>query len=168
MRHSIAIIAVICLVIVGSSTTVNAGGSSPRSPEKATHLSFLGTVVPVVAGYMSDSDAFDQIFIGAVSIGPGLGHLYAANLDHFFIGLGLRTLGFLAVGATYTSSWNDTSPTLQTVGWLTLGAASVFDMVTAAGSVQDYNEKHGLAAVSVSPTYFASQKAFGVQVSIGL
>ena len=134
----------------------------------ATHLSFLGTVAPVVAGYMSGSGSFDLIFIGAVSLGPGLGHLYAANLDHFFIGLGLRTLGFLAIGATYTSSWNDTSPTLQTVGWLTLGTVSVYDIVTAGGSARKYNEEHGLAKVDISPTYFASQKAFGVQVTIGL
>ncbi|MGD8921987.1 MAG: hypothetical protein PVH24_01980 [Candidatus Zixiibacteriota bacterium] len=167
MRHSIAILAVICLVILGGSATVKAGGASPRSPEKATHLSFLGTVVPVVAGFMSGSGSFDLIFLGAVSLGPGLGHLYAANLDHFFIGLGLRTLGFLAIGATYTSSWNDTSPTLQTVGWLTLGTVSVYDIVTAGGSARKYNEKHGLAGFDISPTYFASQKAFGVQVSLG-
>ena len=45
--------------------------------------------------------------------------------------------------------------------------STIHDFRTLEKSVEQYNQKHAGVTVSVSPTYFASENALGVVVSVG-
>ncbi len=171
MKKVIAVVAITSLIAFGSVLANDSPQRQPKSPGLAATLSFMGTVVPVTVGLASADEAGAILFLGGIWIGPGLGHLYAANVGRFFLGLGLRTVGFVAVGAALAASLSGGGDSggdaAGMAGVVLLGGVSLIDIIGAAGSARKYNKKHGLAGVDISPTYFASQKAFGVQVSLG-
>lgn len=154
MKRLLTIVAIISLVALGSVSADNSSVPTPKQASKATVLSLWGTaVVPI--------------------LGPGLGHIYAHNMGQFYLGTVLRSLaaGLIITGGIANSiSWghaDNRADMAITLGVVLYFGSSVLDIATAGAAANRYNRKHGLARVSISPTYFASQKALGVKVSLG-
>ncbi len=185
MKKVIAVVAIVSLVAFGSVAADDSSERQSKSPGTATLISFLGTAIPVAVGVAimsSSSSSYGSsngaapivgfaLTSGGYLIGPGLGHLYAHNTGRFVVGLGLRMVGagaLLAAFAMSFSSGADSGGEIAVVGSILGGSITLIDILSAGNSARKYNEKHGLANVSISPSYFASQKAFGVQLTIGL
>ncbi len=152
MKQIVTIIAIISLVAVGSISANDIPEPQLKSPETAVARSVVGMVlVPIV--------------------GAGLGHLYARNMTQFYIGTGLRTvaIGLMAVGIVQSLEHPDNGPDAALgIGFILHLGSNLYDIGTAGGAAKRYNRKHGLTRIKVRPTYLASPKAFGVQVTIGL
>ncbi|MGD8921986.1 MAG: hypothetical protein PVH24_01975 [Candidatus Zixiibacteriota bacterium] len=154
MKKTMAIVVILSVVAFGSASADNNSTPDPKEASAAIMLSLGGTLfLPIV--------------------GPGLGHIYAHNMGQFYLGTVLRSLavGLIVTGGIANSvSWGDADSRADmaiTMGVVLYLGSSVFDIATAGKSANRYNRKHGLAGIDISPTYFASRKAFGVQVSMG-
>ena len=155
----------------------------PKSPEKAAGLSLLGTLVPVGAGLaiMSAGDTENgggaaglgaTCVLGGVLVGPGLGHSYAGNGDRLLVGLGLRALGLAGATTAVALSWDNPDSGAAALGFgagmLLVVVSAIYDIATADDAAVNYNKRHGLSGLSVSPTYFANQKACGLSFTLML
>jgi hypothetical protein len=155
MKNVIVVLAIVSLVACGSVSADNGSTPTPKNAGRATLLSLGGAAfVPIV--------------------GPGFGHIYAHNWGQFYLGTVLRSVaaGVIIIGAIGESmTWGEEdngAGTAVSLGVVLYFGSSVLDIATAGIAANRYNRKHGLATVNISPTYFASQKAFGIQVSLGL
>ena len=178
---------VICgLILCGSVAAGNDHPVVPKSPQKASGLSALGTFIPaglglaVVASGGGGSENGGggtaamgaMIFLAGSIVGPGLGHGYAGNSGQFWTGVGLRTVGLGGATVAFALSWDNSDSKGAVAGFV--GGVAIFaisaihDIATADNSARHYNEKHGLSSVSVSPTYFPKHEALGISLSIGL
>lgn len=140
----------------------------------------------------SDHHAFGEgwdfvgIIIGTVGIvgGPGFGHAYTGRWGQLAKGSVFRAVGaaFIISGLVGSdpsgmSGWGDSDEEENEnksngAAELCIGGAiylwsTIHDFRTLGRSVEQYNQKHAGITVSVSPTYFASENAPGVIVSLG-
>jgi hypothetical protein len=120
--------------------------------------------------------------LGAV-VGPGLGHAYAGRWVHLVKGSLFRRVGaaFIAAGIVPELSgmegWGDSDQENGgdeggNGGSILIGSviylwSAIHDFRTLDDAVEWYNQQHAGITVSVSPTYFASENALCVVVSVG-
>lgn len=130
-----------------------------KSGTAAFLLSFLGTAVPaVVAGLevwegSSDSEVPGAIFVGALVIGPSLGHFYSDRPGRAFVGIGIRTLTGVGVAAAILAEADEGDDnSLETLGIVCAvigGAAVAWDIVDAPHSAHVHNERLRAARMSL-------------------
>lgn len=154
----------------------------PKSPHIATACSFFGTAIPLALAYRSLRDGDGSGAPGMLMIvfgsafGPGLGHGYAGNSNKCFKGAGLRLAlwgGTIMIAGAAASSDSGFGPSGGTVGALligmgVIGISCIYDITTASRSAEEYNRKHGLARVSVKPTYNFADNTAGLQLTVRL
>jgi hypothetical protein len=128
--------------------------SPPLKSETAALLwSLFGTAVPVL---ISTSEAFGPssgpgdgegaalMFLGAVIIGPSLGHFYAKNPNRAFRGIGLRSLAVVGLVGAIAANWNGESNEGIAFGIASLGLGAgvmIWDIASAPDSARDHNEE---------------------------
>jgi len=122
-----------------------------KSGTTALLLSFLGTAVPsVVAGLevwegSSDSEVPGAIFVGALVIGPSLGHFYSDRPGRALVGIGIRTLAGAGVAAAILGESDEGDDNdLEALGIVCAvvgSAAAVWDIVDAPHSAHVHNEQ---------------------------
>lgn len=160
------------LSVYGTIIPVVAGGAILLAP-KSEHHDF---------GEGLDGVGFLLGWIG-IAGGPGFGHAYAGRWGHLAKGSLFRMVGAVMIIAGIVGpdpsgmgGWGDSdnkdngdkSPERV---WIVIGGAiylwsTIHDFRTLDRSVERYNRKHEGASVSVSPTYFASENAPGIVVSL--
>jgi hypothetical protein len=146
--------------------------------------SLLGTAVPAIpAGYdvyrtdSSDSDLAAAVLVGALLIGPSLGHFYAARPRRALLGIGIRALaagagtaGFFYFNGLDDSAGEHSNPalgqTLGAIGIVVAGASVAWDIIRAPHSAEVHNELASQAqrTIRVAPAIDAS--GLGAQVAI--
>jgi hypothetical protein len=141
-----------------------------KSATTALLWSFLGTLVPAGAGIAAASGESSDpmpglVILGALILGPSLGHFYADRPGRAFVGIGIRTLAVAGIGAGFAATWNDSNAggTALLFGSLALGALSVgWDVIRASHSAKVHNEKQhpGRVAIGIMPV----SEARGVQI----
>ena len=119
-----------------------------------------------------------------ITVGPGLGHAYAGRRWSLAKGTGFRTLGVILVASGLISDepsgmgcWGKSEEECKedegtdafsvVIGSVIYLWSTIHDFRTLDDSVERYNQQHAGITVSVSPTYFASENALGVVVSVG-
>lgn len=123
-----------------------------KSETTALLLSLLGTVVPMamsapfVHGGSSEegSDTADFVFLGALVLGPSLGHFYAGRPLRALAGIGVRTACLFATAAGLALSWDSESTggaALLVGGLIIGGAAAVWDIIGAPQSARVHNDR---------------------------
>jgi len=177
--------------LADTSATVRAGGDSSvasASPGSTSHeksgrtaflYSFLATgilggaalIVKTSTGdqdHQSDIPTTTALGITAYLAGPAIGHFYAGENRHAWIGVGVRGVIGLGFGATLvTLADEDPGNDLSGlgIGLVVAGAgAMVFDIVTAPRSARIHNEK--VRRLSISPASVGG--APGIRVDVGL
>ena len=169
------------LAMGADSTSV----ATPKSRRAAVIYSLVSTSVPlVVGGVMMNGEHSAPLGTGIASLGlilgPGVGHVYAANTRRFWIGAGTRGLvlaSTVAVAAIliHDSSgeiWDEGLPkALLAIGVIGAGVtictiSAIHDIATADNSVDDYNSARGFRTLSLRPAYFAHYKAPGLVLNL--
>jgi hypothetical protein len=99
----------------GPPTLSGAGLPGAKSGTTAFALSLLGTAMPIGAALaMSSNDLDDQLaagltILGALVLGPSLGHCYADRPGRALTGIGLRTLALAGITAGAAATWSNDS-----------------------------------------------------------
>ena len=132
----------------------------PRAKSSATALywSLFGTFVPALlsAPQVGDGQGPAIVFLGAVVIGPSLGHFYAARPGRAVGGITLRAAALTGVVAGVAMAWNSESThggPLAVAG-LAIGATSlIVDIASAPGSARLHNQRaeQGRLVLGVTP-----------------
>lgn len=154
--------AVPCLLNAQAGPPSLSGADLPgaKSGTTAFAWSFLGTALPIGAALaMSSDDLDDQVvagftMVGALVLGPSLGHFYAGRSGRALTGIGLRTLALAAVTAGVAATWSNESDAGSAAGYAGLvlgGAVVLWDIVRAPHSAKVRNEQRR-RSVSVTPT----------------
>ena len=122
-----------------------------KSPKTALLWSLLGTALPVAASAPfvwtpAAPDGAGILLVGALVIGPSLGHFYAGRPGRAFAGIGVRILGGagLAVGSLASiaeSGATNGSTAIAAIGAIVGGAAILFDIIRAPHSAQVHNDR---------------------------
>jgi hypothetical protein len=101
-----------------------------------------------------DNPAAGLTFLGALVLGPSLGHFYAGRSGRALTGIGLRTLALAAVMAGVAATWNNESDAGSAAAYAGValgGAVVLWDIVRAPHSAKVRNEQRR-RSVSVTPT----------------
>ena len=172
------------------STAVSSGSdeeqiSGMKSGTTALLWSVLGTAVPAVAGSYdvyragsSDSNVPVIVLVGALLIGPSLGHFYAARPGRVLLGIGIRALTATAGAAAYfflngidDSAGAHSNPelgqALGAVGIVLGGASLAWDILRAPDSARIHNEqvRQGQTAIGIAPSIGAAGLGLRVEVT---
>jgi hypothetical protein len=176
----------LCLM-AGTFQTTFAQRNQPhesKSTTTAVKYSAFGTAIPIVAGvaiYLNNPDEESSesygVLAGMLGIvgGPGLGHAYAGRWGRLCLGSLVRTLGVgIILAGILGDDPSGTSPTADQGPYavpIFIGGAiclwsAMRDFSSLDASVERYNQRHTGATIGVSPTYYASENAPGIAVSI--
>lgn len=152
-----------------------AAGQSPepglKSETTALMWSLLGTVLPAGAMILassaeSNNPAPGLLFLGAVLVGPSLGHFYANRSGRALAGMGIRTLAMVGLVGGFAAAWNNNSggDELMVAGLVLWGTTLAWDIIAAPHSARVHNAKirRHRVAIGLGPTI----EAPGVQLSI--
>ena len=138
-----------------------------KSSKTALLLSFLGTAAPLAASlpFIWESSGTSLahttavIGVGAVVIGPSLGHFYAGRPGRAFAGIGLRVLAGAGVAIAGLGSGAEGGATsgqaaLGVAGGIVGAASVIWDIASAPHSARVHNEqaRHGLTLTDVRLT----------------
>jgi hypothetical protein len=103
------------------------------------------------------------VLVGALVIGPSLGHFYAARPGPALAGIGIRLLAGAAVavgGLAETSEGgaSDEYVAIATIGVVVGGASILWDILRAPHSARVHNEKvrQGGVAIRITPSMTAA------------
>jgi hypothetical protein len=153
--------AVPCLLNAQAGPPTLSGADLPGAKSGATAFawSFFGTAIPIgmafaVGSQDDDNPAAGLTFLGALVLGPSLGHFYAGRPGRALTGIGLRTLALAGVMAGVAATWNgdsDAGAALGYAGVVLGGAVVLWDIVRAPHSAKVRNEQRRRSA-SVTPT----------------
>ena len=164
----------------GDSTIVSSGLIQERAPglksgTTALLLSIVGTVVPAAASAMACGECSGPedggealVFLGALVVGPSLGHFYADRPGRALAGIGIRTLALAGVAGAVAATWNTDNAGGEALGFVSLalgGAAVAWDIIRAPHSARVHNEKlqQGQAGLRFIPLHGTS--GLGLRVS---
>lgn len=135
---------------LGYSVPAEEGVPGTKSETTALLLSFLGTATagacaPLVFESTS-SDPAAYVLVGALIIGPSLGHFYAGRPGPAFAGIGIRLLAgaAVAVGGLAASSEagaTSGSDAIAVVGAIVGGASVIYDILRAPHSARVHNDE---------------------------
>lgn len=143
-----------------------------KSPATARAISLIGTAAPICLGIAAGDDGGASLFLLGSIVGPGLGHAYAVNPGRFFLGAGIRTVGWGACAVAFASSWDkpdDAGSTALAIGGLALVTIStVVDISTADNSARNFNRDHPGPQFSANPIYVPSTRTYGVRLTLSL
>ena len=127
------------------------GATGMKSETGALLWSLLGTAVPIGASAPfvwtpTAPNGAAVLLVGAVIIGPSLGHFYAARSGAAFAGIGVRLLagaGVVVGGLASTSEGGATSGSnaMAAVGAIVGGASIVWDILRAPHSARVHNNQ---------------------------
>jgi hypothetical protein len=169
--------AVPCLLNAQAGPPTVSGADLPgaKSGTTAFAWSFFGTALPIGAALaMSSDDVDDQVvagftMIGALVLGPSLGHFYAGRSGRALTGIGLRTLALAGLTAGAAATWNgdsDAGSAAAYAGVALGGAVVLWDIVRAPHSAKVRNEQRRRSA-AVAPVLSpdGSGIRFGARVS---
>ena len=143
-----------------------------RSPGVARAHSFLGTAVPIAAGFAFAEgvfpDAVGSLLVGGVVLGPVLGYVYAGEVGRGMAHAGIRAAVLAGtVGAIGVSGWSthEIGPAalLVTAGGVASIVLAVRDIIQVGDRVRARNQR--LGAISVRPTYFPKSRTAGLLVT---
>jgi hypothetical protein len=154
--------AVPCLLNAQAGPPTLSGTDFPGAKSGATAFawSFLGTALPLGAALaLSSDDVNGQVvagftMVGALVLGPSLGHFYAGRSGRALTGIGLRTLALAGLTAGAAATWNgdsDAGSAAAYAGVALGGALVLWDIVRAPHSAKIRNEQRRRSA-SVTPT----------------
>lgn len=152
--RSILIVVTTLLLAASMSCAADTTDVQPKSYGVAYTLAITGTIMPVVG----------------ITVGPGLGHLYAGNTKQFWIGTGLRTVGWAGFIVAVALTWENPDSQIGAIGGFSgLGLAlvsTVYDIATTGRSVRQYNEKHAQPAISFVPACLNGSGTPGIRVTL--
>ena len=143
--------------VLGDSAAA-APGTAPEEPvpglksgTTALLLSFLGTAVPAAIGASQvwesqDNGDWDVVMlVGALVLGPSMGHFYAGRPGPAFVGIGIRMVAGAGVALALVETGLEDSSSgyeaLGVVGAVIAGASLVWDIARAPHSARVYNDK---------------------------
>lgn len=187
MKKLVALVMIIVALAMESGAAGDIKTYSAKSEQAASNMSVFGHFVPLILGLGAFSAGASQesangglvaagifgIATGTV-VGPGMGHLYAGNKGRFWRGVGIRGGMWIVAGtvcAKIGEHGTDLGTGLAIAGvlagtMLVVEISSIIDVAAADNSARDYNEKHGLTQISLSPTYDHKSKTPGFQMSM--
>lgn len=153
-----------------------ASAFKPRSEGTAASLSFFGTAIPfcltLAAGHGGRA-GWAWVSVGALVLGPALGHFYAGANTRAWTGIGIRVAALAAFSggvAMAMDEMHESNPILGIgliIGGATgLIASSLADIVDARESVRKHNLKGQGLTVNVSPVVSPRSKTVGIQAQI--
>jgi hypothetical protein len=146
--------------------------------------SLIGTAVPALAGSYdayraesSDSDVAGIVLVGALLIGPSLGHFYADRPRRAFVGIGIRTVtaaagaaGFFYFNGMDDSAGEHSNPelgqTLAGVAVALVGASLAWDIIRAPHSARVHNDQLLQARGSIGVAPSVAPAGLGLRVEI--
>jgi hypothetical protein len=142
-----------------------------KSGSTALTLSLLASAVPGAVGLSAQSEGADNagsglLLLGALIVGPSVGHFYADRPGRAFAGIGIRAAAAAGLGAAVAMSWNKTSEPAKLLAGASIavgGGSILWDILSAPRSVRLHNEK-SRPRLSVTPTGIG--KAGGVQMTV--
>lgn len=169
----------------GDSIAVSSGFAAERIPgiksgTTALLWSLLGTVVPAVASgleeWQGSGDSSVQggivfVGVGALVIGPSLGHFYAARPGRALVGIGIRTLTLAGVAVAAAEGLSEGGQhTSETLGYVSLvlgGVAVAWDIIAAPHSAGVHNDqaRRGRMGLGVAPSFGAAGVGLRAEVS---
>ena len=151
---SILIVVTLVLLATSLSHATDSTTVHPKSKGAAYGLAVGCTFIP----------ALGPLF------GPGLGHLYAGNTKQFWIGSGLRTVGWTGFAIAFALTWDNPDSQIGAIaGFSGLGLAvvsTIYDIATTGRSVRQYNEKHARPAISVAPACLDGSGTPGISLTL--
>ena len=172
MKSIATTIIITCLLSATNTAAQEVPVTLAKSPHTASAVSLIGTTAPVFFGIAAGDDAGAYTVILGSIVGPGLGHAYAANPGRFFLGAGIRTLGWGACAVGFATSWDNpdnTGSAILAVGGLAIITVStVVDIVTADNSARKFNRSHPGPQLSVMPAYSPSTETYGLRITVNL
>ncbi len=172
MKSIITISMLTCCLFAARASAQQTATEAARSPATANAASLVGTVAPIGLGLAIGDDDGAYVFLLGSIVGPGLGHAYAVNPGRFFLGAGLRTVGWGVCAVAFASAWdnpdNAGSTVLALSGLTIVGVSTVIDIVTADNSARKFNRDHPGPQFSANPTYLPSTKTFGIRLTLSL
>jgi hypothetical protein len=147
-----------------------------KSKTMALALSVTSTLVPIGVGtelaINHNSSGYVVAAAGAL-LGPITGLCYSDNSRHAFTGVGFRALSSGCAVLAYALGENtddkkerDVMSGITGTCILVALASTVSDIFTAGKSVDEYNRSNGFSEIRMTPTYFASQRAVGVMLTL--
>ncbi|KAB2880124.1 hypothetical protein F9K33_06490 [bacterium] len=141
-----------------------------KSPSKAMKMALGHTLIPIGAGLglmiIGDSNVEGIRRVSGLTlltygglVGPSMGNFYAKDYTKGGLGIGMRAIGTLMVASSIgkAMAWGNDDEAegpapgemMGTVGVLLVLGSTVWNIMSAPGSANTYNEKHGLSGVSV-------------------
>src|SRR5690349_22667086 len=129
-----------------------------KSENTALMLSLAGTVVPAA---VSAPAAFGDeenvgaawVFLGALLLGPSVGHFYSDRPGRALAGIGIRGVAMVGLGGAIAASWDSENSDADAlaVASLGLGAACIaYDIVRAPHSARVQNNMVRQSKVTAS------------------
>jgi len=155
-----------------------------KSGRTALLWSLLGTAVPAAAASYdvyrtdsSDSHVPGIVLVGALLLGPSLGHFYASHPRRALTGIGMRALPAAAgVGAFFyfngiddsagTHSHPELGQGLFAVGLALAGASLAWDIIRAPHSARSHNDEVLGRRQSPGITPEVGPAGFGLRVDV--
>jgi hypothetical protein len=114
----------------------------------------IGAALAMSSDDVDDQAAAELTLLGALLVGPSLGHFYAGRPGRALLGVGLRTLALAGVTAGVAATWNgdsDAGAAAGIAGVALGGAVVLWGIVRAPHSAKVRNEQRRRSA-AVSPT----------------
>jgi len=184
---AVCVLAILCLSQRSKGGPVTAPGDSTlgysgpaeetpgtKSETTALLLSFLGTATagacaPLVFESTS-SDPAAYVLVGALIIGPSLGHFYAGRPGPAFAGIGIRLLAgaAVAVGGLAASSEagaTSGSDAIAAVGVIVGGASVIYDILRAPHSARVHNDEMRQSRIGFGITPRVGSMGVGLSVA---
>jgi len=162
-----------------SFSTPNRIIPDPKSEGTAFVLSFAGTLIPSLAGWLdmhSDDGGVNSfvMFGSGLVFGPSLGYFYGGRPGRGLSGIGIRlglsaaTLGAAFIAGSSTDGWDglDRAAVAFYVGTGVVAAAALADVALVPGAVRKHNRSLQEKAFTITPAYFAQHGAPGVKVQL--
>jgi hypothetical protein len=147
-----------------------------KSETSALLLSVLGTATAAACAPLvfesTSSDAAGFILVGALVLGPSLGHFYAERPGPAFGGIAIRllagagvALGALAEGSEGGST--STSSAIAAAGVIVGGASILWDIARAPHSARVHNDqvRQGRMSFGIAPSMGAAGMGLSVAVT---
>lgn len=160
---------------VGLCSDLHAGAQ--KSPSTASEIGYIATLAPAGVGIAlmaNEEDNTPGLLVAGVglAIGPGLGHAYAGNTSQFVAGTVVR----LAAGCAAITAFREVSlfgdedgsvpMALGTACSLVCFFSLAHDLTTADDSAVKYNHRGSSTGLTITPTYFAEYKAYGLSIQV--
>ena len=146
-----------------------------KSERSALLLSVLGTATAAACAPLvfesSGSDAAGFVLVGALILGPSLGHFYAERPGPAFAGIGIRLLAGagVALGALADGSEGgatSTSNAIAAAGVIVGGASILWDIARAPHSARIHNDQVRQGGISIGITPSAGPTGMGLSVAV--